>query len=306
MTFNQQFNLLDSLVVEEPNLQSEEQEQQSVKVDLNNYLHPFDVRCDKNGVLRVYQPEKRLKQVNKLTISSKKENDLDVKSVDSFISSVPSSFFETPRVDPLRDLKMIDLTLGANDNQLALRAYLVDWLTESLMNAKVENGKFPKDFDFPKFGDSPNSTPTMTPPPQEEKQVSFDDEDDLVGRYTAEEKAQLEKLFADKVQIELTDELMEEYDIENKKPKDKYTPPTSKINTKESETQTRKSDLMKPKESLNARKDSFEYKIKDFQAQKPIERIPRPLPPPKDPIKLQVGCVNSIKLSNAFCLVRPF
>lgn len=278
--------------MEEPNLQSEEQEQQSVKVDLNNYLHPFDVRCDKNGVLRVYQPEKRLKQANKLTINSKKENDLDVKSVDSFISSVPSSFFETPRVDPLRDLKMIDLTLGANDNQLALRAYLVDWLTESLMNAKVENGQFPKDFCFPKFGDSPNSTPTMTPPPQEEKQVSFDDEDDLVGRYTAEEKAQLEKLFADKVQIELTDELMEEYDIENKKPKDKYTPPTSKINTKESETQTRKSDLGKPKESSNARKESFEYKIKDFQAQKPIERTPRPLPLPKEPIKLQVCCVS--------------
>lgn len=279
-------------MVEEPNLQSEEQEQQSVKVDLNNYLHPFDVRCDKNGVLRVYQPEKRLKQANKLTINSKKENDLDVKSVDSFISSVPSSFFETPRVDPLRDLKMIDLTLGANDNQLALRAYLVDWLTESLMNAKVENGQFPKDFCFPKFGDSPNSTPTMTPPPQEEKQVSFDDEDDLVGRYTAEEKAQLEKLFADKVQIELTDELMEEYDIENKKPKDKYTPPTSKINTKESESQTRKSDLGKPKESSNARKESFEYKIKDFQAQKPIERTPRPLPLPKEPIKLQVCCVS--------------
>ena len=280
-------------MVEEPNLQSEEQGQQSVKVDLNNYLHPFDVRCDNNGVLRVYQPEKRLKQVNKLTINSKKDNELDFKSVDSFISSVPSSFLETPRVDPLRDLKMIDLTLAANDNQIALRAYLVDWLTESLMNAKIENRQFPKDFYFPKFGDSPNSTPTMTPPPREEKQVSFDDEDDLVGRYTAEEKAQLEKLFADKVQIELTDELIKEYDIDNKKPNDKYTPPTSKINTKESHTQTRKSDLVKRKESLTAMKESFEYKIKDFQAQNSIERAPR-LPPPKEPIKLQVGCVVKI------------
>ena len=203
---------------------------------------------------------------------------MDANSVDSYISSVRSSFLDTPRTNPLNDLKMVDLTLDAKDNQLALRAYLVEWLTASLMNVKVEHGQFPRDFCFPKFGNSPNSTPSMTPPPQERKQISFEDEDEeLSTKYTAEERAQLEKLFSDKIQITLTDELMAEFDIENKKPKDK-------VATKESQTQTRKD----PKElSKSRQQEHFEYKIKDFQMQrneKPIDRGPaKPPQAPKAP-----------------------
>ena len=112
-------------------------------------------------MLRVHQPEKKLKNITLL----QKRHSLEVKSMESFMSSLPGSFFETPRDNPLADLKMVDLTLGSHVNQLDLRAYLVDWLSESLMKSKIDQKSFPRDWRFPLFGSSPNSTPSCTPTP---------------------------------------------------------------------------------------------------------------------------------------------
>ena len=134
--------LKDSLVIEDPTLKSDEQ---PVKINLQKYLvtffflqnissifwinfflkRPFDVNLDKHGVYRVQSENK----TNTLKVFQRAQ-EFDEKSIESFLSSLPGSFLETPRENPLADLKLVDLTLGSKINQLDLRSYLIDWLTE--------------------------------------------------------------------------------------------------------------------------------------------------------------------------------
>ncbi len=163
---------------------------------------------------------------NQTLLSLKSKTDaLEVKSIESFMSSLPDSFFETPRENPLANLKLVDLTIDSSVNQLDLRAYLVDWLSDSLATAaKFNHKQFIRDWRFPKFGDSPNSTPTYTPPllnysDNNKNEPTADDDIVNIVNYTKKEKEKLQKIFQDKLSVKLDKQIKEisEEDSDNER-----------------------------------------------------------------------------------------
>ncbi len=144
--------------------------------------------------------------------------------MESFISSLPDSFFDTPRdTNPLANLKLVDLTIDSSLSQLDLRAYLVDWLSDSLATAAQFSHKQlnMRDWRFPKFGNSPNSTPPYTPPPCDRNtrglypdETTADEDIANVVRYTEAERAKLERLFQEKLSVKLDKEIRNEFGAE--------------------------------------------------------------------------------------------
>lgn len=158
----------ESFVVDEPNLMTTNKIEPPFQVDLNNYLHPFDVKLTDSGKF-AYKDDyidmrnskkAKLEQQTQLAVGEKISERSTTTTPQPFPSSLPDSFFTSPRngdENPQANLKLVDLTLEKFD----LHRYLIDLFTE------FSECLFPQAWThFPKFGDSPTSTPSCTPPPQ--------------------------------------------------------------------------------------------------------------------------------------------
>lgn len=64
---------------------------------------------------------------------SKQHKDKQVASQISFLSSIPGSLYSTPRENPLNDLTKIDLTLNSKISKEDIKAYLSDWISQSII-----------------------------------------------------------------------------------------------------------------------------------------------------------------------------
>ena len=57
--------------------------------------------------------------------------DKEVLSTTSIISTLPDSFLNTPRDNPLINLEKVDLTLSAKISKNDLKTYIVNWISQS-------------------------------------------------------------------------------------------------------------------------------------------------------------------------------
>lgn len=121
------------------------------------------------------------------------KQDIETLSLNSFVDSLPSINLSTPRENPLNELRKIDLTLTSEINEFDLKACLVDLITECnlfyfksmkmfkntikfhifwyLDHVANQTEKIPENWAFPKFGISPRSTPSCTPPLESPKEL---------------------------------------------------------------------------------------------------------------------------------------
>lgn len=158
----------DSTIVEENN-NSEDDEELPKEIDLDNYLYPHKIIFNTNGVLaNVVEVPVKIEENN--SNKNVEQNDDD----QSEISTVPTSIFSTPRKSLTLFLPNVDLTLTSGIKQSDIRSYLIELFSQSFQMTKEAN--------FPRFGASPGSTPTLTsgsqtPLEQEQPQLETNVED---------------------------------------------------------------------------------------------------------------------------------
>ena len=59
------------------------------------------------------------------------KEDKEVLSTTSIISTLPDSFLNTPRENPLTNLEKVDMTLSAKITKQDLKTYIVNWISQS-------------------------------------------------------------------------------------------------------------------------------------------------------------------------------
>ncbi|CAF0852544.1 unnamed protein product, partial [Brachionus calyciflorus] len=156
----------DSDVLDEPALRDDTD--QTLKIDLNNYLNPFNLKLNKEGVFVFDQiklnkkKRKTEKMINRIDEYSESYYYMDPSNKPTQ-RSISHSLLSTPRENPLNNLEKVDLTLNTRFNQAQIHEYLVEILTA--YKESERKNSFPKYWDtFPKFGKSPTGTPDRTPP----------------------------------------------------------------------------------------------------------------------------------------------
>jgi hypothetical protein len=89
---------------------------------------------EKNGLVKVNSKKKETKP-KRITGELKKFitiiEDKEVTSTASIISTLPDSFLNTPRENPLADIEKVDLTLSAKITKQDLKSYIVNWISQS-------------------------------------------------------------------------------------------------------------------------------------------------------------------------------
>lgn len=117
-----------------------EESMQPIKVDLNNYLHPFDIKLNRRGQFRLAKNvQESLKVEENMSVVEEKTGRLPTlpggrergsERGTSYADTLPESIRSTPRGNPLENLSKVDLTVSSKINREEIKETLIQLLTD--------------------------------------------------------------------------------------------------------------------------------------------------------------------------------